>query len=87
VDSASFELAQLGWFEVHFSELRTVLDADILRPQAPPGIKGISPEHPIDQTRRRVVEQKTQIKIRLPSSAPDQAIFAILLDRLQHLAT
>ena len=30
----------------------------------------------------RVVELKTQVKIHLPSSAPDQAIFAMLLDRL-----
>jgi hypothetical protein len=30
----------------------------------------------------RVIELKTQIKIHLPSSAPDQAIFATLLDRL-----
>ena len=33
----------------------------------------------------RVVELKTQIKIHLPSSAPDQAIFAMLLDRLPRL--
>jgi hypothetical protein len=35
----------------------------------------------------RVVELKTQIKIHLPSSAPDQAIFATLLDRLPRLVT
>ena len=35
----------------------------------------------------RIIELKTQIKIHLPSSAPDQAIFAILLDRLPHLVT
>ena len=35
----------------------------------------------------RVVELKTQIKIHLPSSAPDQAIFAVLLDRLPRLVT
>jgi hypothetical protein len=35
----------------------------------------------------RVVELKTQIKIHLPSSAPDQAIFGILLDRLPRLVT
>jgi hypothetical protein len=35
----------------------------------------------------RVVELKTQLKIHLPSSAPDQAIFAMLLDRLPHLVT
>ena len=35
----------------------------------------------------RVVELKTQIKIYLPSSAPDQAIFAMLLDRLPRLVT
>jgi hypothetical protein len=35
----------------------------------------------------RVVELKTQIKIHLPSSAPDQAIFAMLLDRLPRLLT
>jgi hypothetical protein len=35
----------------------------------------------------RVVELKTQIKIHLPSSAPDQAIFAVLLDRLSRLVT
>ncbi len=31
----------------------------------------------------RVVELKTRIQIHLPSSAPDQAIFAMLLDRLR----
>ena len=35
----------------------------------------------------RVVELKTQVKINLPSSAPDQAIFAMLLDRLPRLVT
>jgi Transposase DDE domain group 1 len=35
----------------------------------------------------RVVELKTQIKIHLPSSAPDQAIFAMLLDRLPRMVT
>ena len=35
----------------------------------------------------RVVELKKQIKIHLPSSAPDQAIFALLLDRLPRLVT
>ena len=35
----------------------------------------------------RVVELKTQIKIHLPSSAPDQRIFALLLDRLPRLVT
>src|SRR6266480_4134286 len=34
-----------------------------------------------------IVELKTQIKIHLPSSAPDQAIFAMLLDRLPRLVT
>ena len=33
----------------------------------------------------RVIELKTQIKIHLPSSAPDQAIFAVFLDRLPRL--
>ena len=33
----------------------------------------------------RVVELKTQLKIHLPSSAPDQAIFATLLARLPRL--
>ncbi len=33
----------------------------------------------------RVVELKTQIKIHLPSSAPDQAIFHLTLDRLPRL--
>ena len=33
----------------------------------------------------RVVELKTQIQIHLPSSAPDQPIFAMLLDRLPRL--
>jgi hypothetical protein len=33
----------------------------------------------------RVVELKTQLKIHLPSSAPDQAIFALLLSRLPRL--
>jgi hypothetical protein len=35
----------------------------------------------------RVVELKTQLKIHLPSSAPDQAIFATLLARLPRLLT
>ena len=35
----------------------------------------------------RVTELKTQIKIHLPSSALDQAIFAVLLDRLPRLVT
>lgn len=35
----------------------------------------------------RVVDLKTQIQIHLPSSAPDQAIFAMLLDRLPRLIT
>jgi hypothetical protein len=35
----------------------------------------------------RVVELKTQIKIHLPSSAPDQRIFHLALDHLAHLVT
>jgi Transposase DDE domain group 1 len=35
----------------------------------------------------RVVELKTQLKIHLPSSAPDQTIFATLLGRLPRLVT
>jgi hypothetical protein len=35
----------------------------------------------------RVVELKSQLKIHLPSSAPDQAIFALLLARLPRLVT
>src|SRR5207248_8696699 len=35
----------------------------------------------------RVVELRTQFKIHLPSSAPDQAIFATLLTRLPRLVT
>ena len=35
----------------------------------------------------RVIELKTQIKIHLPSSAPEQAIFGMLLDRLPRLVT
>src|SRR5215467_750026 len=35
----------------------------------------------------RVVEMKTQIKIHLPSTAPNQAIFAMLLARLPRLVT
>ena len=35
----------------------------------------------------RAVELKTQIKIHLPSSAPEQTIFAMLLDRLPRLVT
>jgi hypothetical protein len=35
----------------------------------------------------RVVELKTQLKVHLPSSAPDQAIFAMLLGRLPRLVT
>jgi len=33
----------------------------------------------------RIVELKTQIKIHLPSSAPDQAIFRLALDRIHRL--
>jgi Transposase DDE domain group 1 len=33
----------------------------------------------------RVVELKTQLKIHLPSSTPDQAIFAMLLGRLRRV--
>jgi hypothetical protein len=40
-----------------------------------------------DQFAARVVELKTHVKIHLPSSAPDQAIFAMLLDRLPRLVT
>jgi hypothetical protein len=35
----------------------------------------------------RIVELKTQLKIQLPSSAPDQAIFAMFLGRLRRLIT
>ena len=35
----------------------------------------------------RIVELKTQVKIHLPTSASDQAIFAMLLDRLPRLVT
>jgi hypothetical protein len=35
----------------------------------------------------RVVELKTQLKVHLPSSAPDQAIFAMLIARLPRLVT
>src|SRR5947209_4268679 len=35
----------------------------------------------------RVIELKTQVQIHLPSSASDQAIFAMLLDRLPRLVT
>ena len=35
----------------------------------------------------RIVELKTQVKIHLPSSTPDQAIFAMLLGRLPRLLT
>jgi hypothetical protein len=35
----------------------------------------------------RVIELKTEVKIHLPSSARDQAIFAALLDRLPRLVT
>jgi hypothetical protein len=35
----------------------------------------------------RVIELKTQNKIHLPSSAPEQAIFTALLDRLPRLVT
>ena len=35
----------------------------------------------------RVVELKKQVEIHLPSSSPDQAIFAMLLDRLPRLIT
>jgi Transposase DDE domain group 1 len=35
----------------------------------------------------RIVEQKNQIKIHLPSSTPDRAIFGIVLNRLPRLVT
>ena len=35
----------------------------------------------------RIVEMKTQIKIHLPSSAPDQAIWHLALGRLPRLVT
>jgi hypothetical protein len=35
----------------------------------------------------RVVELKKQIKIHLPSSTPDRAIFGIILNRLPRLIT
>jgi hypothetical protein len=35
----------------------------------------------------RVVELKTQLKIHLPSSAPNQVTFALLLNRLPRLVT
>ena len=35
----------------------------------------------------RVVERKTQITIHLPSSAPDQAIVHLVLDRLPRLVS
>jgi hypothetical protein len=35
----------------------------------------------------RVVELKTQIKVHLPSSAPDQAIMRLVLGRLPRLVT
>ena len=35
----------------------------------------------------RVVELKKQIKIHLPSSTPDQAVFGIVLNRLPRLVT
>jgi hypothetical protein len=50
--------------------------------------------HPSDTLRlrlikiaARVVELKKQIKIHLPSSTPDQAIFGIILNRLPRLVT
>jgi hypothetical protein len=38
-------------------------------------------------TSQCVIELKTQNKIHLPSSAPEQAIFTTLLDRLPRLVT
>jgi hypothetical protein len=35
----------------------------------------------------RVIELKTQLRIHLPSSAPDQPIFTMLLGRLPRLTT
>jgi hypothetical protein len=35
----------------------------------------------------RVVELKKQTKIHLPSSAPDQSVFGIILNRLPRLVT
>ena len=35
----------------------------------------------------RVVEMKTKIKIYLPTSAPDQSIFRLVLGRLPRLVT
>ncbi|KNY13715.1 transposase [Shinella sp. SUS2] len=35
----------------------------------------------------RVVEMKTQIRLHLPTSCPDQRILRIVLDRIPRLAT
>ena len=35
----------------------------------------------------RVVEMKTKIKIHLPTSAPDQSVFRLVLARLPRLVT
>jgi hypothetical protein len=47
----------------------------------------LAPQEPLSQLAARVVELKPQIKIHLPSSAPEQAIFTKLLNRLPGLVT
>jgi hypothetical protein len=39
------------------------------------------------KTAARVVEMKSKIKIRLPTSAPDQAVWRLALGRLPRLVT
>ena len=72
-------------------------------PHFPPGVRSMRrgmPKHSVWRVMQfdtlrlrliklaaRVIELKTQIKIHLPSSAPDQAIFAMLLERLPRLVT
>jgi hypothetical protein len=54
--------------------MRRVMQFDTLRPR-------------LIKLAARVIELKIQVKIHLPSSAPDQAIFAMLLNRLSCLVT
>ena len=39
------------------------------------------------KTAARIVEMKTKIKIHLPGSAPDQAVWHLALERLPRLVT
>src|ERR1700730_10079941 len=47
LNSASFELAGLGWSSAHFAELRAVFGADVTGPPVLTTVNGTSPEHSV----------------------------------------